>query len=186
MANYSGDLPNIREHPLQRAVTAYLKGTQGQKVAPVDFPGFLTSCELNYHKFLGVFPSVQREETRIIEMHFTNHNSALLVLEVEERTSHTCKLSLRLIDHNAYFDKAEMQIRVYHDMKVVEVLSVQSVDVRKSSIRKSSSGVLRPSERLQASTLLSDWLGHCLDFGTVPLGDLKFGAASADDPQMGS
>lgn len=184
MIDYSGNSPKFRQHPLQLAVEAYLKGSKGQsggfKTSSIDFPGFLTSCELNYHKFLCVFPGVLCEQTRTVEMHFKNRDSAALVLEVEERTQHTSKLFLSLIDQNAYLERAEMQIRVYHDMRVVEVLSVQSVDVRKSSIRRATNGVLRPSERLQASTLLSEWLGHCLEFGTVPLGALKL-----DPEQLG-
>ena len=146
----------------------FLGDRYSQKRSPIDFPGFLSSCELNYHKLLKVFPTVLEDDSRLIEMHFLNEDTARLQLNVEERTSHTSKLSLRLFDQNAYLQEAEMLIRVYHDMRVVEVLSVQSIDVRKSSIRVSDNGVLQPSERLQASVLLCDWLGHCLHFGTVP------------------
>lgn len=184
MIDHSGEWPQFRQHPLQLAVDAYLKASSGQangaKGIPIDFPSFLSSCELNYHKFLRVFPGVLCEKTRTIEMHFKNRNCAKFILDVDERTNHTSKLSLSLIDQNAYLEKAEMQIRVYHDMRVVEVLSVQSVDVRKSSIRKATNGVLQPSERLQASKLLSEWLGHCIEFGTVPLGTLKL-----DHEQLG-
>lgn len=153
---------------MQLAVDAYLDGETNHKATAIDLPGFLSSCELNYHKLLKVFPSLKAENCRQIELHFVNQDTARLELQVLERTTHTSKLSLSLFDQNAYVQEAEMQIRVYHDMRVVEVLSVQSIDVRKSSIRKSKNGVLRPSERLQASALLCDWLGHCLSFGTVP------------------
>ena len=153
---------------MHKAMDVFLGDRCSQKPSPIDFPGFLSSCELNYHKLLKVFPALLEEDSRLIEMHFLNEDTARLQLKVEERTSHTSKLSLRLFDQNAYLQEAEMLIRVYHDMRVVEVLSVQSIDVRKSSIRVSDNGVLQPSERLQASVLLCDWLGHCLHFGTVP------------------
>lgn len=135
----------------------------------VDFPGFLSSCEMNFEKLLRVFPSLQHQEVRQLTMYFPSGDRAELSLVVEEHTRHTSVVNLVLSDQNAYLTQANMRIRVYHDMKVVEVLSVQAIDVRKSSIRKSKNGLFKPQERLQASTLLGDWLGHCLAFGAVPL-----------------
>jgi len=154
---------------MQVAIDLFWGARSSQKPAPIDFPGFLTSCEINFEKLLRVFPALLQDDFRLIELHFRNTDTARLQLKVEERTAHTSLLSLRLFDQNAYLQEAEMQIRVYHDMRVVEVLRVQSVDVRKSSIRVSDNGMLQPSERLQASVLLCDWLGHCLEFGTVPI-----------------
>lgn len=135
----------------------------------IDFSGFLSNCEMNYLKLLKVFPSIHEVELRQIEMYFLNGRQARLHLQIVERTNHTSRLSLCLYDQNAYLKQAEMEIRVYHDMKVVEVLNVQSIDVRKSTIRRSTSGHLQTSERLQVSKLLSEWLGHCLEFGVVPV-----------------
>lgn|GEM_PF-1506634 len=164
---------NKAKHPLHSVIVFFLHADGRLKPKPIDFQNFLSCCELNFCKLLKVFPTLFQDKRRQIEMHFQNNSTAQLELTVLERTSHTSLLSLRLFDHNAYLYEAQMQIRVYHDMKVVEVLNVQSVDVRKSSIRKSCNGLIQPNERLQASVLLSEWLGHCLDFGTIPL-RLKF------------
>lgn len=153
---------------MQKAFGTFLVERDSHKAVPIDFPGFLTSCEMNFHKLLKVFPMLLTEDNRIIEMHCMNEEKARLQLQVQERTAHTSMLLLRLFDQSAYFEEAHMFIRVYHDMKVVEVLSIQSIDVRKSSISVSPHGIFQPTERLQASILLSDWLGHCLHFGTVP------------------
>jgi len=153
----------------QHIDTAELTASGACKKAFIDFPGFLSSCEMNFLKLVKVFPFIHDAVERQIEMYFLNGDRSQLHFQVLERTRHTSVLSLCLFDQNAYLKEAEMEIRVYHDMKVVEVLSVQSVDVRKSTIRKSENGMLQPSERLQASRLLSEWLDHCLEFGIVPI-----------------
>ncbi len=162
------DRTKILEKGLQSDISE-LTASGACKKPFIDFSGFLSSCELNYLKLFKVFPQILNMELRQIELYFLNGHQSQFEFNVLERTNHTSVLVLSLFDQNAYLKQAEMQIRVYHDMKVVEVLSVQSIDVRKSTIRKQESGMLKPSERLQASRLLSEWLDHCIEFGVVPV-----------------
>lgn|GEM_PF-5780936 len=132
-----------------------------------DFKSFLSICEMNYHKLLRIFPEIATAETRELELHCATQEVIKLHLLVDERTKYTDRVVIHLTDPNAFLPQAEMCLRVYHDMKVIEVLSVQSVDIRRSSINKAPPMAMQPDERLQAITLLGEWLNHCLQFGAV-------------------
>jgi len=131
----------------------------------IDLASFLSECELNYAKLIRIFPSIRSNTARALTLFWPDQSKSELQMCVVEQTPHTTMLNLALLDQNAFIKTAKMQIRVYHDMKVVEVICVQSIDVRRAALQIGP--MLHNSDRLQVSVLLGEWLDYCLQFGAV-------------------
>ncbi len=117
-------------------------------------------CESNYRKLTHMFPEVAFFDYLVLE---NKHKWVVVSVDVLERTPYTVLLRLKssYIPHSKFSLETIMQVRIYHDAKVAEVIQVQGHQRIRSHYAYPNSLMYLPDEKRQSNKLLSDILDFC-------------------------
>ena len=119
-------------------------------------------CETNYRKLVSMLPDIAFFEH--VSLSSSDHSVSVSV-DVVERTPYTTliKLSSSYVVCSDYSPKTIMQVRIYHDANVAEVINVQGHRRIRSHYDYPNESMYLPDEKKQSNKLLSEILDFCLD-----------------------
>ena len=123
-------------------------------------------CEANYVRFLKLLPDEQAGIERIFIVEQGQDRQARVRLLVEERHRYTTML--RVVQEGispSWIQPPIMQVRLYHDANMAEVLSYQNEHRFDGRYQYPNPQMRLPDEKLQLNRFLADWLEHCLHHG---------------------
>ena len=116
--------------------------------------------ETNYRKLVSMLPdvSVFNHISLTSDDHLVN-----VSIDVVERTPYTTLLSLtsHMAMASEYAPKTRLQVRMYHDASVAEVVMVQGIRQIQAHYDYPNKGMHVPDEKRQGNLLLAELLSFC-------------------------
>ncbi len=118
-------------------------------------------CEANYARLLRLFPAYETSNTR--EFHV---GQSRVLMEVVERSRYTTIFRLHQQNADArWLGSLKVEVRAYHDARMLEVGSFQSHRRILPRYRYPNSKMFQQDEKAQQNRFLAEWLEHCLASG---------------------
>lgn len=126
-----------------------------------DLQEMAALCEANYLRLLKLLPdNVQQREFML-----GNHNRRVR-LTVEEDHRYTTMLTVEQEGYSpAWLQPQSMQVRLYHDAGMAEVLGYQRQQRFAGRYEYPNPAMRVPDEKVQLNRFLAEWLDHCLKYG---------------------
>ncbi|SFX60374.1 DUF1249 domain-containing protein [Marinospirillum alkaliphilum] len=114
----------------------------------------------------------QADEQQVCHIGLRQHGRDLGQLHLQrlERTPWTELIELRYsqqVDH-PLLHPLQMQIRVYHDVRLAEVVSCQQQQPREGRYAYPNEAMFHPDEKVQVNAQLVEWLKFALSRGYTP------------------
>ncbi|MDX1453899.1 MAG: DUF1249 domain-containing protein [Gammaproteobacteria bacterium] len=133
-------------------------------VKPRSFKGLMALYESNYRrlgKLLGNRRALPDEAVSAVRDDLDLH------LRVEEQTPYTTtfRLTYRFGEDGSGEADPDLQVRIYHDVQVAEVLSCKPTHRHHMLKRFDARGQNELASRWQRNLLLNKWLEYCLERG---------------------
>lgn len=120
-------------------------------------------CEANYIRLLKLLPNDQKKHSFSVN---AGNKSVTVSLTITEEHPYTTMLDVQQQGlQNQWLQPQSMQVRMYHDANMAEVLSYQQHAQIKGSYTYPNQQMHSPDEKLQLNLFLAQWLGHCLEHG---------------------
>ena len=109
-------------------------------------------------------PYFETEDLRVFGLSRKQHDLGKIRIEILERCRYTT--SLRLVQEDVSLKASTcMDVRLYHDARMAEVLSFQGVGKLRASYQYPNDRMLQRDEKALCNEFLADWLSYCLKFG---------------------
>ena len=124
-------------------------------------------CESNYLKFLRVFRDYQNSNERVLMV-----GDSRIVLTVTERARYTTTFKAVQVSTSPFIKHLELELRAYHDARMLEVLAFQQARFIKGSYRYPNSSMHQKNEKLSQTQFVSEWLSHLLAIAQAPTRDV--------------
>ncbi len=135
----------------------------------VDLQHLQTVCALNYGRLRRLLPGLAQDSYRF---HWEQPGAEAAVLEVEvlERSAYTDTLILRQTvfpdsGHLSWCPRLDMEVRIYHDAELAEVLRFQAARRIPARNRYPNPAMHARDEKTQVNEFLAECLEHCLREG---------------------
>lgn len=133
-------------------------------VRPKSFRGLMALYESNYRrlqKLLGDIRHIPAEAVSAVPDDLDLH------LEVEERSPYTTtfRLTYRFGENGEGEADPDLQVRLYHDVQVAEVMSCRKLHKHRLLKRYPTDAGDELKRRWQRNVLLNKWLEYCLERG---------------------
>lgn len=120
-------------------------------------------CEANYIRLLKLMPSEQQNYSFSLS---AGKQSITVTLNITEEHPYTTMLSVcQQGIQSQWLQPQSMEVRMYHDANMAEVLSYQQQEQIKGSYDYPNKQMRSPDEKMQLNLFLAQWLGHCLEHG---------------------
>ncbi len=142
--------------------------TKSIKYRP-NLPDLMSLCATNYALSLRLL--ADKEQVNEQRLFFISEHLAYVIL-VKEVTKYTSLIDIvqqSVLNSEVISDliKPKMQVRLYHDARVAEVISSQGVRHIKARYDYPNADMHHPDEKLQINQFLKEWLQLCLEYGQV-------------------
>jgi uncharacterized protein YqiB (DUF1249 family) len=138
----------------------------------LDLVELQATCAANYLRLLRLLPQLREwssggEHLGIRRVALTQGEQVLGVLafEVLEICPYTTTLMLRQEQSLPWLPVPPLQVRVYHDARMAEVIGAANVRGFRSTYLYPNSAMHQPDEKTQLNQFLGEWLRHCLACG---------------------
>lgn len=127
-------------------------------------------CESNYSRFMELLPELDDSEhwrfgvtANPAADSGAEESCKQVFIQVMERTKYTVTLA---VDQESLLDKwvpkPLLTVRLYHDVKVAEVLSFQKNRYLRQNYPYPNDKMFHPDEKAQLNRFLGEWLDFCL------------------------
>ncbi|MCD6060122.1 MAG: hypothetical protein K0R03_1040 [Moraxellaceae bacterium] len=156
--------------------------TAGSTRYTVDLQHLQTVCALNYGRLRRLLPDLAAQEGYRFFWEQPGAHPAELDIEVLERSVYTDTLLLRQTTTRLpWCPRLDMEVRIYHDVELAEVLRFQTARRIAARNRYPNPAMQARDEKTQVNEFLAECLEHCLREGyadwQLPVG--LTGAASS-------
>jgi uncharacterized protein YqiB (DUF1249 family) len=138
----------------------------------LDLVELQATCAANYLRLMRLLPQLRewpcgREQlgTRRVALSQGEQVLGVLALEVLHAGPYTTTLLLRQEQALPWLPVPPLQVRVYHDARMAEVVSADHARCFRSTYAYPNSAMHQPDEKTQLNHFLGEWLGHCLACG---------------------
>lgn len=134
-----------------------------------NLPNLMTLCSSNYALLVRLLAD---KELAGEDRHFFVSDNLAYVIAIKEVTRYTSLVSMTQLASKksapfANLIQPTMQIRLYHDARMAEVLSSQKIRQIKPRYDYPNSQMHLPDEKLQINLFLKEWLQLCIEQGQV-------------------
>lgn len=120
-------------------------------------------CEANYIRLLKLLPDERQNRTFSIG---TDSSTVKVMLQVTEEHPYTTMLELQQQGiPSQWLQPQRMQVRMYHDANMAEVMSYQQHNQIEGRYSYPNSQMRLPDEKMQLNLFLAQWLDLCLQHG---------------------
>ena len=132
----------------------------------VDLVELQAVCEANYARLMRLLPAMRDEPSaRRVALSQGEHLLGVLALEVLETCPYTSTLQVRQEHSLPWLPVPQLEVRVYHDARMAEVVSAKSARRFRSIYPYPNAAMHQPDEKAQLNLFLGEWLSHCLACG---------------------
>lgn len=127
-----------------------------------DLQELAAVCEANYLRLLRLLPDNVQQREFVLGQDRTAH----VRLTIEEDHRYTTMLRIEQEGCSpAWLQPQSMQVRMYHDAAMAEVLSYQHEQRFEGRYAYPNTAMRMPDEKVQLNRFLAEWLDHCLKYG---------------------
>lgn len=131
----------------------------------VDLPGLQATCEANYARLLSLLPRM-REQTGQRRIALDGPPATqVLWLQTTACGPYTSLVEVREEGGYAWLPAPLLQVRVYHDARMAEVISAAHCRTLRPRYAYPNPAMHQPDEKLQLNLFLGEWLTHGLRTG---------------------
>lgn len=131
----------------------------------VNLQHLQTVCALNYGRLRRLLPELALDHYRFY-WEQPGLESALLEIEVLERSPYTDTLLMRQTTTRLpWCPRLDMEVRIYHDAELAEVLRFQKARRIPARNRYPNAAMHARDEKTQINEFLAECLDHCLREG---------------------
>ncbi|MFT6342987.1 MAG: hypothetical protein ACJAWQ_000032 [Paraglaciecola sp.] len=117
-------------------------------------------CEVNYGRLLKLLPDCDTED---LQYQFKVNASLLYTIKIIECSRYTSTLEMSQKNQIGYeFLRPVVQVRLYHDAKMAEVISAQNIGSLKPSYQYPNTKMYQKNEKEMVNLFLAEWLQFCL------------------------
>ncbi|QQD18098.1 DUF1249 domain-containing protein [Spongiibacter nanhainus] len=128
----------------------------------VDLSAHLADCEMNYLRLQKILPN-SLEDGQCLRFQM---GTSQLGITVIEQAPYTAMLELRLNRASgASWTRAELQVRMYHDAALAEVVASKGGRPLRPRYHYPNSAMYQRDEKAQRNRFLGEWLSYCLRCG---------------------
>jgi len=132
----------------------------------VDLVGLQAACEANYARLMRLLPDMRTtQSSRRIGMAQGDQMLGVLVLDVVLACPYTTTLHLRQELSLPWLPVPQLEVQVYHDARMAEVISAEHARRLRSIYPYPNEAMHQPDEKAQLNLFLGEWLSHCLACG---------------------
>lgn len=136
----------------------------------VDLSALQATCEANYLRLMKLLPQMRSAESvRQVTLQAEGRFLGALVLEVLENNPYTSTLRIQQTQTLEWLTQPCMEVRVYHDARMAEVISAQNARHFRGLYAYPNPAMHQPDEKAQLNLFLGEWLSHCLACGHEPV-----------------
>ncbi len=133
----------------------------------VDLQHLQTVCALNYGRLRRLLPGLEHDHYRF---HWDQPGIEHAVMEIEvlERSAYTDTLLIhQTTTRLPWCPRLDMEVRIYHDAELAEVLRFQAARRIPARNRYPNPAMHARDEKMQVNEFLVECLDHCLREGYV-------------------
>lgn len=117
-------------------------------------------CEVNYMRLLRLLPDCDTED---LQYQFKVNASLLYTIKIIECSRYTSTLEMSQKSQMGYeFLRPVVQVRLYHDAKMAEVISAQNIGSLQPSYRYPNTKMYQKNEKEMVNLFLAEWVQFCL------------------------
>jgi uncharacterized protein YqiB (DUF1249 family) len=117
-------------------------------------------CEINYGRLLKLLPDCDTED---LQYQFKVNASLLYTIKIIQCSRYTSTLEMSQKSQMGYeFLRPVVQVRLYHDAKMAEVISAQNIGSLKPSYQYPNTKMYQKNEKEMVNVFLAEWLQFCL------------------------
>ncbi len=136
----------------------------------VDLVELQAACEANYARLMRLLPAMREAAgARRVALSQGEQQLGVLALEVLETCPYTSTIQVRQEHSLPWLPVPQLEVRVYHDARMAEVVSAQSARRFRSIYPYPNEAMHQPDEKTQLNLFLGEWLSHCLACGHEPV-----------------
>lgn len=117
------------------------------------------TCAKNYALFMSLLPDIDTSE---LSYSFSASKALQYRITLLDTAPYTTTLKMEQINSSTLLTKPVMDIRLYHDAKMAEVLSSQHAGAIAPSYDYPNPDMYHKDEKERVNTFLSEWLNFCL------------------------
>ena len=127
-----------------------------------NLPKYIRLCEQNYARINRLMPK-ENDRGAVNKVLVGGFEFTLTVLEASPYTN---LVSLKQTDHQVIgFTRPDLNVRVYHDAKVAEVVCKYYPKRVKPAYSYPNPDMHQKDEKYQLNAFLKDWLEYCINQG---------------------
>ncbi len=131
----------------------------------VDLTAHISDCELNYLRIRKLMPDMAEVDSLAFGLSGGGLSGGRLDIEVLERARYTTTLALSQQPCAGLPPAPRLQVRVYHDANVAEVIGWEQERRVQPRYVYPNDKMHQSDEKRQWNRFLAEWLQHCLDCG---------------------
>ncbi|MCC2617934.1 DUF1249 domain-containing protein [Aestuariibacter halophilus] len=130
-------------------------------------PTLLAVCEVNYARLLRLLPDCDSED---LCYRFSVNDRLYYQIRILDSSRYTSTLECRQITQgNPGYLNPVMQVRMYHDAQMAEVLKSQHIGALKASYAYPNQRMHQRNEKEMVNRFLAEWLVFCQNNATRTL-----------------
>lgn len=166
------------------SLDAYATDRAGNSRYTVDLQHLQAVCALNYGRLRRLLPELAAQDFYRFHWQQPGVEPAVLEIEVLERSVYTDTLLLRQTTMRLpWCPRLDMEVRIYHDVELAEVLRFQALRRIPARNRYPNPDMQARDEKTQVNEFLAECLDHCLRDGYADW-QLPVGLSGAANPAM--
>lgn len=124
-----------------------------------NLTGLHAMCDKNYACLMKLLPEVDEEQ---LKYQFGTRGNLQYKISILECSRYTTTLEIAQVHQGLpEFLKASMQVRLYHDARMAEVISSQHISRLKPSYKYPNAKMHQRNEKEMVNYFLSEWLHFC-------------------------
>ncbi|MGY4531590.1 uncharacterized protein YqiB (DUF1249 family) [Pseudomonas sp. TE3786] len=132
----------------------------------VDLIELQAACEANYARLMRLLPAMRDAQgSRRVALSQGERLLGVLALDVVEACPYTTTLKVRQEHSLPWLPVPQLEVRVYHDARMAEVVSAENARRFRSIYPYPNAAMHQPDEKTQLNLFLGEWLSHCLACG---------------------
>ena len=117
-------------------------------------------CDVNYGRLLRLLPDCDTED---LQYQFQVNASLIYTIKIIECSRYTSTLEMSQKTQIGFeFLRPVVQVRLYHDAKMAEVISAQNIGSLKPSYQYPNTKMYQKNEKEMVNLFLAEWLQFCL------------------------
>ncbi len=130
----------------------------------IDLAAHIAECDANYWRVLRLFPKLREHDRSSFGVTLAGR-SALVSIEVAERSRYTTVVRLRPSPEAPWGMVPTFGVRLYHDANCAEVIEYQRGRNFRSVYAYPNPAMRQRDEKAQVNRLLGEFLSCCLSHG---------------------